>query len=132
MVRSQEWKYTRYPTSRCVYDVGMREIVLCPAGVWANQEVFDHYGTLRHREELFDLSRDPAELHNLVDDPECQFVLDELRAALDAHLESTGDAYRTLEVPEAFDPPAKGWELVREARRAGDPNLDAIVALGEV
>ncbi len=132
MVRSLEWKYTRYLSSRCVFDTGLREIVLCPAGVWENQQVFDHYETLRNREELFDLCSDPAELHNLVNEPECQPVLDEMRAALDAHLQATGDAFRTLSVPEAFDPPARGWEWVREAYLAGDANVAEVVALLEV
>jgi len=132
MVRSQEFKYIRHLTSRCIFDVGMREIVLCPAGVWQNQEVFEHYSARRNREELFDLRHDPAELHNLVEDARYRSVLEEMRTALDTHLEETGDHFRTLGVPTAFDPPASGWELVREARRDGDPNLAAIVALGEV
>ncbi len=42
-------------------------------------------------EELYDLKRDPFELHNLADAPEYREVLDDLRARLDRWIEETGD-----------------------------------------
>ena len=45
----------------------------------------------RPPEELFDLEADPTEKVNAIDDPALADVLDELRAALDAHLVATDD-----------------------------------------
>lgn len=45
----------------------------------------------RPTEELYDLERDPHEVHNLADDPEHQAILEELRGKLDQWIEQTGD-----------------------------------------
>lgn len=136
MARSERFKYIRHLTAHCTYDVGMREIILCPAGLWQNQEVFDHYEAQRGIEELYDLERDPAELHNLTLNAEDRAAYAEplarMRAALDAHLERTGDEFAGLYVPPGLQPPERAWEAVREAQRRRDPNLAAVVALGEV
>jgi len=107
----------------------MREVELCPAGVCKNQEVFDHYPVRRVRQELFDLRADPAELDNRIDDPACAEALADLRAALDVHLEAIGGALE--HVDKAADGPEWGWKGVREAQRRSDPNLKAVIALGE-
>ena len=52
----------------------------------------------RPPEELFDLEADPLERTNLVDDPDHAAALAELRAALLAHAEETGD-FRAAEIP---------------------------------
>lgn len=51
---------------------------------------------MRHEPELFDLKADPQELVNRAQDPQCQTVLDDLRAEL----------YRICD-PEAMDALAK-------------------------
>jgi uncharacterized sulfatase len=51
----------------------------------------------RPAEELYDLRNDPHEVHNVVNDPKCQAVLRELRAALNRWIEETGDQG---EIPE--------------------------------
>ena len=45
----------------------------------------------RPAEELYDLEKDPYEIHNLASSPEHQEVLKRLRAALDEWIETTGD-----------------------------------------
>lgn len=131
MARSQRFKYIRHRVRMCLFDVGMREAVLCPAGPWENQEVLDHYSARRRTEELYDLESDPAELYNVADDPAYAEALQEMRAGLDAHLDQTDDHFRSLYVPDGLQPSEAGWELVRLAKTRDDPNIEALVALGE-
>lgn len=51
-------------------------------------------------EEYYDLEQDPHELHNLVDSPEHQQGLEDLRARLDAWVKESGDLGATPEDPE--------------------------------
>ncbi len=45
----------------------------------------------RPAEELYDLSRDPDEVHNVIDDPEHQAILFALRSAMIAEMDRCGD-----------------------------------------
>lgn len=52
---------------------------------------FDHAYGLRPREELYDLKRDPHQMHNVADDPAYAVVVDKLRERLLGVLQHTGD-----------------------------------------
>ena len=54
----------------------------------------------RPAEELYDFTKDPWELNNLVDSPEHQEILQELREALDAWMTQQGDSGSALDVRE--------------------------------
>jgi len=56
------------------------------------------WGPDRPSEELYDLNKDPHELHSLVDDPEYQSQLLQLRAQLDKWVEETDDKGQYPEV----------------------------------
>ena len=57
----------------------------------------------RPGEELYDCEADPHELKNLVHDPAHAGVLNELRTALDAWEEETGDKAPELRTADEFD-----------------------------
>jgi N-acetylglucosamine-6-sulfatase len=63
-VRTERWKYIRYPAGGGAPD--------------------------RHGDELFDLAADPEEMHNLVRDPALASVVRDLKRELDRLLEATG------------------------------------------
>lgn len=96
MIRSDSFKYIRKGLRTCIFDFVLTEIELSRANFRSNKAVFDFYSSRRTSEELYDLTRDPAEMSNLVDDPAYGNTLDELRVALDAHLEATDDPFRHL------------------------------------
>lgn len=96
MVRSHRYKYIRKGLQTCIFDFIIPEIELCSSDFRRTREVFQHYSARRCREELYDLEKDPGELVNLVSDPAYQAVLDQLRTALDAHLEATHDPFKDL------------------------------------
>ena len=73
-------------------------------------------------EELYDLDADPDEVHNLVDAPEHQGRLEELRAALDDHMVRIND---NGFIPEGSA--AEGWD---ESRRPGAYPLARLMELG--
>jgi arylsulfatase A-like enzyme len=86
-VRTERWKYIRrfddYPqTILANCDDGGSKEVLVAAG-WGDRVVA--------REQLFDLVLDPAEGNNLVEDPNCAGVLEELRGRLDEWMRETED-----------------------------------------
>lgn len=99
-VRSAGWRYIRNYSD-------------APLGVsgggedWA-QEIRDQnlpeypWGQPRVPEELYDVSADPQQRTNLVDDPSAAQELQNLRARLDAHMEATADPYlgRAFETSE--------------------------------
>ncbi|UCE85905.1 MAG: DUF4976 domain-containing protein, partial [Deltaproteobacteria bacterium] len=60
----------------------------------------------RPREELYDLSVDPGEKRNLVDDPGHQTILEELRERLDAHMSETADPFLDAPFRHDYDPGA--------------------------
>jgi N-acetylglucosamine-6-sulfatase len=63
-VRTESWKYIRYPHG-------------------------DH-GPDRHKAELYDLRSDPGELRNLIDDPAAAPTLKELQQELERLMARTG------------------------------------------
>lgn len=82
-VRSEQWKYIRYPTGDGSPD--------------------------RHQPELFEVATDPEERRNRINDPTCADIVRELAAALERHLQETGavpdrmpvDAGIKAELPDA-------------------------------
>lgn len=67
--------------------------------VMVRTERWKYVMRLLERDELYDLRRDPEELHNLVDDPPAQEVAAELRTRIARWFLETGDA-----VPYRVDP----------------------------
>jgi len=63
-VRTDKWKYVRYPHGDGKPD--------------------------RHKAELYNLAADPGELHNLIDDPDCAAKVAELKAELKRLMQQTG------------------------------------------
>jgi arylsulfatase A-like enzyme len=55
------------------------------------KKLFDHAYGKRPREELFDLKKDPHQMHNVADDPAYANVVKDLREKLLAELKRTGD-----------------------------------------
>ena len=49
-------------------------------------------------EELYDLTDDPGEKHNLAGNPDYAYVLERHRAMLDEYIAGSGDDYRSLQV----------------------------------
>lgn len=72
-------------------------------------EVQDRFWREKPYEELYDLEADPDEVTNLVDDPTRRARLDDLRAALDAHMVAIND---NGFIPEGSD--AEGYDQSRE------------------
>lgn len=63
-------------------------------GAWKGplaEEPDQHWDEPRPPEELYDLTADPTEKDNRIDDPALASVLDDLRARLDAHMAATDD-----------------------------------------
>ncbi len=96
MVRTRRHKYIRKGLQTCIFDFIIPEIELTTSDFRRTREVWEHYSARRCTEELYDLESDPGELNNLVDDPAYGEVLEGLRKALDAHLESTQDPFANL------------------------------------
>lgn len=57
----------------------------------------------RPKWELYDLSRDPAEINNLIDDPAYQKIKEDLTGALDRWSQKTGDYIPSRRTPDEFD-----------------------------
>jgi len=57
----------------------------------------------RPKWELYDLQRDPGELHNRIDDPAYQAVHDRLKAALQQWTAETSDYLPSRRTPDEFD-----------------------------
>jgi len=64
--------------------------------------LFELATSKRPAEELYDVKKDPAQMHNVAQRPEYAGVREKLRAALDTHLTATGDP-RLVGGAEAFD-----------------------------
>ena len=95
-VRTRRMKYIRKGLRTCVFDFVIPELELQRADFRRLKSVWDFYSSRREAEELYDLERDPGELHSVMDDPAYGGKLSELRAALDRHLEATDDHFRFL------------------------------------
>ena len=52
---------------------------------------------------LFDVQKDPQQLHDLSKNPEYQGILNEMRARLDDWAKETGDVVPENPVPDFFD-----------------------------
>jgi len=96
MIRSGSFKYIRKGLRTCIFDFIIPELELCSSGFRRNRSVFEFYPIRRCREELYDLASDPGEMNNVADDPKYGRTMAELRAALDEHLEATGDPFKDL------------------------------------
>jgi len=114
-VRNERFKYIRKGVQSCIFDFVIPEIEGCKANFRANRAVQDFYSARRCREEFYDLSADPGELNNRIDDPACAGPLCELRSALDAHLVATDDPFRNLRIDILLQ--ADGYEKIYEARK---------------
>jgi N-sulfoglucosamine sulfohydrolase len=68
------------------------------------QAYFDHAYGKRPREQLFDLSKDPHQMHNVAADPQYAKVVGELRGRLLAELQRTGDP-RLVDDGKFFETP---------------------------
>jgi N-sulfoglucosamine sulfohydrolase len=81
-----------------------REKKLTPGQAW-------FWGPDRPSEELYDLNKDPYELHNRADDPEYRAQLRQMRAQLDKWVKETDDKgqYPEERVPKED---RKGWQCV--------------------
>ncbi len=72
-IRTDSWKYIRYPHGDGTPD--------------------------RHMAELYDLKNDPGETKNLINDPAKKALVEELRAALDAEMKKVGLTAETDKMP---------------------------------
>ncbi len=114
MARSKRYKYVRKGLRTCMLDFVIPEIELCPSGFRRNRRTFEFYSAERTTENLYDLRADPGEMKNVTADPAYREALDEMRAALDAHLEATDDPFRLLRNDLLM--PGGVYERVRDQR----------------
>ncbi len=95
-VRSDSFRYMRKGLRTCIFDFIIPELELCTFDFRRTPEVFRYYSARRCTEELYDLCSDPGEIHNVAGDPAYETVLEDMGAALDAHLGATDDPFRHL------------------------------------
>jgi N-sulfoglucosamine sulfohydrolase len=94
-VRTERWKYIRrfdegrHPVLANCDDSASKETLV--AAGWADQVIGS--------EQLYDLTLDPNEMRNLVEDADHAGVLEELRERLTAWMEETGDPLLEGPVP---------------------------------
>jgi N-sulfoglucosamine sulfohydrolase len=117
MVRSKHYKYIRNGLRKGIFDFVITEIEMSQASFRNNLEVFKFYDSRRVNEELYDLEQDPAELHNLVYEPDYRDVRTKMWSVLKEHLEKTDDPFRHFHneilMPEDVYPDVKG---IRESQ----------------
>lgn len=87
----------------------------------ALDEVQDRFWGEKPSEELYDLDADPDEVINLIDDPDHQARLVELRAALDEHMLAIND--------NGFIPEGSVAEGYDQSREPGDYPLEQLMEL---
>ena len=78
-------------------------------------------GPDRPAEELYDLERDPHEIHNLVHDPKHAGILGEMRTRLHRWIIDTDDQGRFPESDEALKAVLKRW-----GNKAINPEYDRV------
>jgi arylsulfatase A-like enzyme len=117
MVRTQRFKYIRKGLRTCVYDFQIPEIELNPADFRRNAGVLGFYSAHRCYEELYDLAKDPGELHNVIEEPPYAPELARLRSALDGHMRHTHDPFMALN--NGIELPAETYEEWRMQRLGG-------------
>ncbi len=115
MVRSPKWKYIRKAMPACIYDDVIQELELSATNFRQSRAVFEFYSARRVTEELYDLQSDSNELHNLAEDAAWQEPLSTMRDALDAHLQTTADAFGGIRIAGPTDP--ESYARVRDAGR---------------
>lgn len=112
-VRTDRWKYIRNLTPQAIFTTHIdKGVAVDGADYWASwvrraetapqaAAIVERY---HHRpaEELYDLSADPYEQHNLIDDPAYADTLAELRGAVDGWMRENGD--RGIASEEAAKP----------------------------
>jgi N-sulfoglucosamine sulfohydrolase len=79
----------------------MKKAAESDAGIASRVELFEH----RVLEEFYDFEKDPDGLINLIDSPEHQEVIDEMRTILSAQMRATGDS--ALDAFEGRNDPAR-------------------------
>ncbi|BCX48031.1 hypothetical protein HAHE_19390 [Haloferula helveola] len=89
----------------------------------------DHWQTFANpcpKEELYDLSKDPDQLHNLADDPAMAGALEKGRELLVAWTEQTGDTLPANPTPSRHGPPRikDGKVLPWERGPGGNPHAE--------
>jgi hypothetical protein len=80
----------------------------------------------RPREELYRLSKDPHEIHNLADDPAYVDVLKEMRKLLSRWEKRSGDQGVEPESVQMFDSDMKVYVDTLEARRRPIEHINTI------
>ncbi|WP_119070803.1 sulfatase family protein [Aggregatilinea lenta] len=115
MVRSERFKYIRRGIRSSIFDFVLTELEMSAPSFRNNKDVFGFYSCARRTEEFYDLDADPAELHNLAEDPAYADTLNALRAALDRHLDATADPFRDLRISPQM-PPDVYAEMKRASR----------------
>lgn len=80
------------------------------------KQYFEHAYGKRPREELFDLKKDPHQMHNVADDPAYAKVVKDLRERLLAELERTGDP-RVINGGQFFESPPMAGPVPDDAKR---------------
>jgi arylsulfatase A-like enzyme len=95
-VRTDRYKYIR--------NFAERPMLVLPSDIYnspSRRSMVDDEALWRHRpaEELYDLTADPAETHNLVHDPRMSAVLQATRARLVEWMEQTDDPLRHGPIP---------------------------------
>jgi len=118
MARTTDWLYIRRASAHCIYDEVPQELELAASNFRSLRPMFTFYSARRVREELYDLRTDPAELHNLAEDPSYQAPLARMRSCLDAHLAASHDPFREIRLATPEDPDA--YVRVRDNPRAQD------------
>ncbi|UCC97885.1 MAG: sulfatase, partial [Phycisphaerales bacterium] len=110
-VRSKQYKYIRndYPDLPATppADVGRSRTFRAMQRLRTRGELDEHqracFARPRPAEELYDVVKDPHELHNLVDDPEHAQTLRELRQALSDWSQRTDFRIPPTRTPDEFD-----------------------------
>ena len=77
---------------------------------------YDHAYGKRPREELFDVKKDPHQMHNLAADPAYASIVDDLRDRLLAELKRTGDP-RLIDDGKFFETPPMAGPLPDDVRK---------------
>jgi arylsulfatase A-like enzyme len=93
-VRTERYRYIRNYNDRSVPIEGDDQAWV--ADVLAMDLPGFRWTARRVPEEIYDLSTDPTEQRNVVDDPAAQGVLGELRRRLDEHMAATADPWLGL------------------------------------
>ncbi len=94
-IRTSEHKYLRTFDDQPLVYLPL-DILMGPDGRALYE---NYYGEARPKEELYDLSTDPYEQENRIDDPAYEEIAADLRGRVDAWMESTDDPLLSGDVP---------------------------------